>query len=275
MSEPVSRFVTWEKGSKSVRKALILACSLILLSGCSTLGIGASSADVTANQSSVDTLLADNVQLQAEIARLKSDNARLSREVSELERVKTAALAKKPSPVKEPEEPVIDDGGIELTEVPLTPSSTIASEPKETVVAAANADATLPDAPVPVDDAPRLVQPTFTSSEQTVFENEAEGQPVQVANGLWGVHLASYRKPGEAKIGWRKLQREHPDELGLLEPRIERVSVKDKGEFLRLIGGGFSAEDKARALCTRLKGKGMFCNIANFGGERLSFADAG
>jgi hypothetical protein len=115
------------------------------------------------------------------------------------------------------------------------------------------------------------VQPTFSSSEQT-FENEAHGD-IKLSSVLWGVHLASYRRAEEAGAGWRKLQRDFPDELGLLEPRIEKVTIDGKGEFLRLVGGGFSSREKARALCATLAAKGVFCRVASFGGDRLSLAD--
>ena len=87
------------------------------------------------------------------------------------------------------------------------------------------------------------------------------------------MHLASYRRAEEASAGWRKLQRDFPDELGLLEPRIEKVTLADKGVFLRLVGGGFSSRDKANALCASLSAKGVFCRVANFGGDRLSMTD--
>jgi flagellar basal-body rod protein FlgF len=51
----------------------------------------------------------------------------------------------------------------------------------------------------------------------------------------------------EARTGWRKLQRENPDELGLLEPRIEGVDVEGPGYETRVNtlvtpGGWKSAE---------------------------------
>jgi hypothetical protein len=77
----------------------------------------------------------------------------------------------------------------------------------------------------------------------------------------------------EARSGWRQLQRENPDELGLLEPRVEGVSVAGKGDFLRLVGGGFASRDKAESLCGQLKEKGLFCSVTSFEGERLSLAE--
>ena len=115
---------------------------------------------------------------------------------------------------------------------------------------------------VPVAEAPRLVQPTFASTDD-VFENEAIDD-IQTASVLFGVHLASYRKVEEAREGWRILQRENPDELGLLEPRIETVNLAEKGVFMRLIGGGFASQEKANELCAQLKLKGLYCSVAGF-----------
>ena len=105
-----------------------------------------------------------------------------------------------------------------------------------------------------------------------MFENEAEGD-IKTQSVLFGVHLASYRKMDEARAGWRQLQRENPEELGLLEPRVEEISVEGKGQFLRLIGGGFASRDKAEALCGQIKAKGLFCTVESFEGERLSLAE--
>ena len=90
---------------------------------------------------------------------------------------------------------------------------------------------------------------------------------------LYGVHLASYRHVEDARAGWRKLQRENPDELGLLEPRIEEITIKGRGQFVRLIGGGFSTRDKAEQLCSRLRAKRLYCAVMDFEGQRLSMAD--
>ena len=142
----------------------------------------------------------------------------------------------------------------------------------EAVVAAPEAGRALAGSPAPVDSSPRLVQPSFASLEETVFENEAAGD-IQMSSVMYGAHLASYRHEAEARTGWRKLQRENPDELGLLEPRVEKVSLDDRGDFMRLIGGGFTTQDKAAALCVRLKARGVYCAVSGFTGQRLSLSN--
>lgn len=202
--------------------------------------------------------------LEAEVARLKSQNARLANEVLALQRERDRMAAAEETQ-EQPEE---------SKEASLPPKPEVVEEKNEpsTAVVDDAASPALAQSDVPVQNSPRLVQPEFASNE-TVFENEANGE-IKTESVLFGVHLASYRKMEEARDGWRQLQRQNPEELGLLEPRVERVEVKDKGRFLRLIGGGFSAREKAEALCAQLKTKGMFCSVASFEGQRLSLAES-
>lgn len=211
-------------------------------------------------------------KLQSEVARLAEANAALETKVAELEKKAARLAAAAP--------PAAPAGGETALKEGPEPGSAPASEkrpstaPSSPVVAAPNADVAQQGAPVPVDNSPRLVQPSFASSEQT-FENEAASPEIKLTSVLWGVHLASYKEADDASAGWKKLQRENPDELGLLEPRIEKVAIEGKGEYLRLVGGGFSSREKAKALCDKLATKGVFCRVATFGGDRLSMLDIG
>ncbi len=225
----------------------------LALAACSTVG-GDKHADITGD--SVDEVNWTDVrtaELETEVAELKAKNAELEKQLVELKAANEEAAA---------------------TAAPAADEADAAPNARaETVIAAAEADRALADAPAkPVQPSPRLVQPSFASGQETVFENEANGA-LKMSSVLFGVHLASYRVEEDAKAGWRKLQRENPNELGLLEPRIEQVTIEGRGDFIRLIGGGFSARDKAEALCATLKAKGLFCGVTSFGGERLSFAD--
>ena len=242
---------------------------VLLLSACASLPLGSkgvSSVDPDALASAESQV----ASLQVELTRLKSENARLTTKLLEFQRTadavtnvsdnggdrevsedtKTAAL---------PEPPVI-----RLPEV-VPPQNPVVDDPQAP---------TLRSAEVPVETAPRLVKPTFASTD-SVFEDESAGRDIETSSVLFGVHLASYRKENEAREGWQKLQRDNPDQLGLLEPRIDRVTLPEKGIFLRLIGGGFSTNDRAHALCSQLKEKGLFCSVVSFGGERLAMADEG
>ncbi len=234
-----------------------------LVSACASFPGGGGKA-VSENPEEIASARMQVAALEAELARLKSQNARLSNEVLALKRERDRAEAgdaapelKDPAPELPPAPEVIADNG----------------EPRPNAVVDDAASPALARTDVPVETSPRLVQPTFASNE-TVFENEAEGD-IETESVLFGVHLASYRRMEEARAGWRQLQRENPDELGLLEPRVEGVDVEEKGRFLRLIGGGFASKEKAEILCGELKAKGLFCSVASFEGDRLSLAENG
>ena len=248
-------------------KVLCFLAIVLTSSACSTL-TGRDSRNV-ALPTDIEAIQARAGVLEVEVARLKSENARLTNQVLGLQR-ENETLVVQNDALDETDEPGF------LREGQAPPSTVIASagpQPQENaVVDTANAPE-LEGSDVPVEEAPRLVQPSFASTE-SVFENEADGDEIETASILFGVHLASYRNVPEAREGWQKLQRENPDELGLLEPRLETVTLAEKGVFLRLIGGGFSSEDKAAALCASLKEKNLFCTVSGFRGQRLSLAQA-
>lgn len=259
---------------KSKRLAIVRragALSLLLLTqSCATI-FGSDDPDLAVSRAvELDAVKADRDNLQVKVASLEAENARLEAALAEAakkaQRVAAAGAEVALPPAPQPADVKIASSGAGAVDRALSRA------PTDPVVAAPNADASLPPAPVPVDAQPRLVQPRLTSAEE-VFENEAANPEIKMTSVLWGVHLASYRKMEEASAGWAKLQRDNPDELSLLEPRIERVAVEGQGAYLRLVGGGFSSREKAKALCDTLATKGVFCRIANFGGERLSMLD--
>ncbi|MEM9495036.1 MAG: SPOR domain-containing protein [Pseudomonadota bacterium] len=249
-------------------KPLIAVSALLVASGCSTLSGGRGErADVTDLDIALQKSKEESAILAAEVSRLKSENARLANMMLALERETDEARARS-------EEAAAVVAAANEAEPALPDTPTIVAPPPNEEVIVAEADApVLRNADVSFEEAPRLVQPQFASAE-VVFENEAVGE-IETASVLFGVHLASYREIVEAREGWRQLQRENPDELGLLEPRVEEVDLPGKGIFFRLVGGGFSSQAKAGELCGQLKAKGMFCSVAGFSGQRLSLADAG
>lgn len=201
--------------------------------------------------------------LETELEAAKAQNAELSKKLAALQQ--TAKLAAEPTNLSPPE---LKEGA--SASATATQSPTIAPDIKaDAVVAAADAGRALASAPSkPVESSPRLVQPSFASDDE-IFENEA-GDGIKTSSVLYGVHLASYRHEVEARAGWSKLQHDFPDELGLLEPRLEKVEIEGRGEFLRLVGGGFASQDKAAALCAKLRAKSAYCAVASFAGEKLS-----
>ncbi len=250
---------------KSV-KAMLIFAALFMASACSTL-IG--NPKNAAYEDEITIALSRSSALEAELADVKSENARLSDLLMEVQRENETLLAQ-------------GEGSSDATKLAmlgsterLSPSSIASAGPQPQLNAVVE-EATAPEierSDVQVQDAPRLVQPSFASVE-AVFENEA-GDEIETASVLFGVHLASYRRTTEARDGWRKLQRENPNELGLLEPRLETITLPGKGVFLRLIGGGFSSQSKAEALCASLEMQGLYCKVSGFKGKRLSILDAG
>ncbi|MEQ8751051.1 MAG: SPOR domain-containing protein [Amphiplicatus sp.] len=248
-------------GLPNIRSLAALAAAAVL-SGCATLGGGTEEPAITG--AAADDLawsFARTAELESQVAQLETENARLTKQLADLQAAKAAAAKIEPEAVAQ-------------APTPAPPAPTAPAVKPETVVAAPQADKALAGAPAPVDSSPRLVQPSFASLEETVFENEAAGD-IPLTSVMYGVHLASYRHEAEARNGWRKLQRENPDELGLLEPRVERVTIENRGAFLRLVGGGFATQEKADALCVRLKSKGVYCSVTSFDGQRLSASTAG
>jgi hypothetical protein len=247
-------------------RSVAMAC-FFALQGCAALSGKPDPELIAAHDRELGAAKAEVVSLKAEVEKLSAEKSGLETKVADLERraARVAAIG----------EAALKDGPAPATTVAAAPIVDAPSTaPARPVVSLPNADVSLPDAPVPVDQSPRLVQPSFASTEQ-IFENEAASAEIKLTSVLWGVHLASYRHAEEASNGWKKLQRENPDELGLLEPRAEKISIEGKGEYLRLVGGGFSSREKAKALCDKLAAKGVFCRVANFGGDRLSMLDTG
>lgn len=246
---------------RSALRAALLAAGALSAPGCGLLG--SKQVEVAAEPSPPDAELR-LAALEQEVLRLRQENSVLS------ERLAMATKASPPAadPAAASPPPLKEETSIALTQPRSAPEIKA-----ETVVAAADADRALASAPSkPVESSPRLVQPSFASQEETVFENEAE-RDVELASVLFGVHLASYRQADEASAGWARLQRDFPAELGLLEPRLESVTIEGRGEFLRLIGGAFSSAEKAAALCATLKAKGVYCAVTDFGGRKLSPSD--
>lgn len=227
------------------------------LSACASLGADDEFDLTGASPEDVNWAQPRAAELEQEVARLSAENEALQRRIAELERRDAV-----PTPAA--------DAGSDNAEAKAPAGERRSERRRETVVASADVDGALSQSPAPpVDPAPRLVQPTFASERDTVFENEADSE-IATASVLYGVHLASYRRLDDAQTGWRRLQRDNPDELGLLEPRLEPVSIEDQGEFLRLIAGGFATQEKAAQLCERLKARRIFCAVTHFGGERLT-----
>ncbi|MEM9705174.1 MAG: SPOR domain-containing protein [Pseudomonadota bacterium] len=252
--------------------ALVLGFAV---SGCSTIIGGGKVEDITGDEpSEVNWTFADSTKLRSEIDKLKAENSALQRALRKEQKAKAAAeqaLSDSRERVATLAEAAASaDAPIMAESPPQTPNASDLRD-ETAIVAAASAETALAaDAPKP---SPRLVQPTF-SDERPVFENEAGVGEIQLASVLFGVHLETYRNVDGARNGWVTLQRANPDELGLLEPRVEQITLPERGVFYRLIGGGFSSQTKASALCERLKAKEQYCVVSPFAGDKLSLTKA-
>ncbi|MEX0644802.1 MAG: SPOR domain-containing protein [Parvularculaceae bacterium] len=223
--------------------------------------------DITVASYDAEWSAARTTELESHVAKLESEKAALAKQVFELQKEIKARVSQSasgeavPTPEANGEMAAADNAA---AAPPVAPAA---------VVAAADVNRALANSPAPpVVPGPRLVQPSFASEQETVFENEASTS-IKTASVLYGVHLASYRQVEDARAGWRKLQRDNPDELGLLEPRFTNITIEGRGDFVRLIGGGLSSPEKAQQLCSSLRTKGVFCTVTSFEGESLPAAE--
>ena len=261
----------FEMNTKPLRTVLALVGSALILNGCSTTLFSKADESLVEDQRAiVANLESQTAGLQSTIAELRSENTRLKRNLETLRRSKAAAEQTVASFEKQA---VVDAEQAALEAQNRKPVLVVPPPPKdpESIIVA---EATpLSASAVPVESTPRLVEPSFAAVE-AVFENEA-GTAIETTSVLFGVHLASYRNTARATTEWRNLQRDNPDLLGLLEPRVKQVDIKERGRFYRLIAGGFSTKEKAEALCATLKRKKTYCVPTGFEGERLDIPAAG
>ena len=265
----------YRKSRSMMRKCLSIGALALLLGGCASLDMPFArthDADLEAQGIALADQQAKNFELSQLVNELRRDNEQLLKTVESLkaERSRVAALASEAiSAESDRIEAARADAQREaILVVPAPPKN-----PDTIIVAEAEA-APLTSSAVTVESTPRLVQPSFVAAEN-VFENEATGSSLQTSSLLFGVHLASYRKADDAINAWKNFQRENPNLLGLLEPRIETIEIAGRGKFKRLIAGGFSSEDKAADLCDDLKRKKLYCKVTGFNGERLDIPAAG
>ena len=211
-----------------------------LLNACASLP-GVNSSSKAASEEEMSAARSRVASLEAEVTTLKTENA-------ELEKQLLAAQAQRDQLAAEAEGAEDADADVTTAALPETQTVDIPAPQlrNQAVVDEANAPE-LAQTDVPIEDSPRLVQPAFASNEM-VFENEAEGE-IPTASVLFGVHLASYRLAEEAREGWRKLQRENPDELGL-------VGAADGADFNSRHKGIVSASYWRRFFVQR-KGAGL------------------
>jgi len=258
-----------------MRKVLLISLSTLVLSGCASLDLpfnSARNADLEAQSIALSDQQAKNFELTQLVNELRRENEALIKTVDALKGARDRAAS------KASDELVAQNAADDAAQLARVDEDilTVPAPPKtpETIIVAEAEAQPLRSSAVTVEPTPRLVQPSFVAAEN-VFENEATGARLETASLLFGVHLASYRKTDDAIGAWKNFQRDNPNLLGLLEPRVETIEISGRGVFKRLIAGGFSSEDKAADLCDDLKRKKLYCKVTGFHGERLNIPAAG
>ena len=73
---------------------------------------------------------------------------------------------------------------------------------------------------------------------------------------LW---LASFLDPDSAQLAWLRLQADHADLLGPLQPIVMRVTpADDSGVYYRLLVGTAPSLATAQTLCAALIARGLY-----------------
>ena len=118
-------------------------------------------------------------------------------------------------------------------------------------VALAAAPEASPPPPVPTAKPVREVAPVAT-------DTASDAQPV-------GLHLASFRTPEQAELGWTEILAANPDVLAGLSPRITEVDRgADTGVFFEVQAGPLPSPESAVAACDTLIRRGLYCSAIAF-----------
>ncbi|ADM10584.1 hypothetical protein PB2503_12734 [Parvularcula bermudensis HTCC2503] len=79
--------------------------------------------------------------------------------------------------------------------------------------------------------------------------------------GAYAVHLASYRQQANAVAGWDTLRTAHGDILGQVSPFLARVTLPEKGDYIRLFVGPFADKAAADSLCSQFEARNTYCRV--------------
>ena len=197
----------------------------------------------------------DKLQALAESMRLMSETLRVA--AKEAERQTVLARAEAAQASKASKDGAATDGAA------------------GTEVAALDGDGgAAPDAPAtaapPVDgDAAAAAAAAETKGDAS--GESGDGQAVTRAEEIGDggpsvrVHIASFRSQEGAERGWRILRKNHVELLGDLDPQVREIDFgAGMGIFFRVQAGPLDDEPTAKALCERLKSRGLYCAVAFF-----------
>ena len=86
-------------------------------------------------------------------------------------------------------------------------------------------------------------------------------------SGLWRPHVVAGLLPRprhSAQLAWLRLQADHADLLGPLQPIVMRVTpADDSGVYYRLLVGTAPSLATAQTLCAALIARGLYCQAVD------------
>ncbi len=85
--------------------------------------------------------------------------------------------------------------------------------------------------------------------------------PAAMASGAagHGARLSTYESEGEAQQGWAALQKQFPDQLGSLQPRIRKIALRRGGTVWAVDVGPLADRKAVAALCAALRKQHQDC----------------
>jgi len=265
------KFVRKMRVPAGLNRVLLSAFGLVALGACSHIPLSSKSDTESDLQGlALAEMSAKTEQLKDVVDELRAENQKLRQVITALETRQRQSAAENANAGEDDSGDSISAALEEEPEIALT----VPAEPKTPEAVIVAGTEALETVEVPVESTPRLVEPSFVAVD-TVFENEAVDVNLETTSLLFGVHLASYRSPEDAALRWREFQEKYPDQLGLLEPRVQAIAIEGRGEYHRLIVGGFASRGKADALCDNLRTSKLYCEVMPFSGLPLNATIAG
>ncbi|NMM44155.1 hypothetical protein HH303_06685 [Rhodospirillaceae bacterium KN72] len=127
--------------------------------------------------------------------------------------------------------------------------------------------------PLAPEGAAAATSPTSTGAPGTSAVTTPQTEPARdmsatasaavpdATSGSVAMHLASYKDPNNAEVGWKQLLAGNRDQLDGLRPIVRKVDIPGKGIFYRLHAGPIASKAQADAMCRTLKARGLYCKV--------------
>lgn len=87
---------------------------------------------------------------------------------------------------------------------------------------------------------------------------QSAAAPANDAGTGWRIQIAALKSDAAARSQWTKIQGANQDLLGALALQVQKATVNGT-DYFRVRGGPLANADAAKALCAKLKGKGVAC----------------